>query len=90
MILATMLFLAGTAATAAATPGADTIRHLKGHHSLPVAAPAQSTAKAPAVCHSDPLKGRACRHHAVQAEQREARAMAYAPSANAARDTAAR
>lgn len=46
----------------------DTIAHMKGH-----AAPARPVvavkAGPAAACHPEPSKGRACRHHAAQAEE---------------------
>lgn len=47
----------------------DTIRHLKGHPSLPAGSTTRArTAVAAAACHPDPNKGRACRHHHARAE----------------------
>ncbi|VWX51565.1 hypothetical protein [Novosphingobium sp. 9U] len=78
MITATLLALASlsTPATAllpTASYAQDTVRASKGHPSLPARADAGRTSAAPAVCHPDPSKGRACRHHV--AKKQEARAL---------------
>ncbi|HKT85908.1 MAG TPA: hypothetical protein VJQ77_07485 [Novosphingobium sp.] len=85
MISALLLVLASPAAAA---PGlnagyaSDTIRHLKGHSSLPSRAASGARTAATAACHPDPSKGRACRHHnAKAAETREARVLAHAGEA---------
>ena len=65
----------------------DSVAASKGHPA--VAVRGQGKASAPAVCHPDPSKGRACRHAIVQAEQAErpVLAVADAPVAKAvARD----
>lgn len=90
MIVASLLALAALAAPTSAplaNPGygQDTMRHLKGHPSLPAPAPTAESS-APAVCHPDPGKGRACRHHVSKREQ--ARSEARARSEFAANESA--
>lgn len=75
MLSAILLLLAGAAEPAAHV--SDTIRHLKGQHSLPVAA-AGPKARAAQACHPDPSKARACRHHMAQAQERQANVVAHA------------
>lgn len=67
--LATVASPVPAAAPAAAYAG-ETIAAMKGH---PVAArgAARAARSAPAVCHPDPAKGRACRHEIAQAEARD-------------------
>lgn len=81
MTFAHALGLIGLAAVslAPATAGAsDTIRHMKGHGSLPAAA---APVKGPkAACHPDPSKSRACRHHQAQATAAERAVEASAPT----------
>ncbi|KMS53470.1 hypothetical protein V474_22410 [Novosphingobium barchaimii LL02] len=63
-------------APAPAAYAGETIAAMKGHPT-----PARSSAArsaAPAVCHPDPSKGRACRHVIVQAEQAERATVAVA------------
>lgn len=88
MFSATLMFLAAAAAPVAATSGADTIRHLKGHHSLPIAPAARAVAKAPVVCNPDPLKGRACRHHLAKRDESREQRLAQA-GADASRRSSA-
>lgn len=58
----------------------DTIRHLKGHSSLPAGSTTGARTAATATCHPDPSKGRACRHHHAKAEEtrRDAHVLAEA------------
>jgi hypothetical protein len=92
MIVASLLALATLAAPASAPLanagyGQDTMRHLKGHPSLPAPA-AKPESSAPAVCHPDPGKGRACRHHVSKREQARSEARARAElAANEAAST---
>jgi len=85
------LAFATLATLAASTPAAyasDTIRDMKGHP--PIVARADPAPRAaPAVCHPDPMKGRACRHHVAKAEERRAQSYAVA-EAEAARIASAR
>ena len=80
MISAFLLALAALSSPAdlsSAGYAPDTIRHLKGHASLPAPSERKDDA-VPAVCHPDPTKGRICRHHIAkkQAAHREALASA--------------
>jgi len=79
MIAATLLALAALGTPSAISlpaPGeyADTMRDVRGQASLPTAPSVSKTvSSAPAVCHPDPSKGRACRHHvSKQAEAKRA------------------
>ena len=81
MISAALAFLAGASGAVSTAPSVhavDTIRHLKGHHSLPVSRSASDGRRAAATCHPDPLKGRACRHHVAKAEDERKQALAVA------------
>ncbi|SFG39888.1 hypothetical protein SAMN05518801_12228 [Novosphingobium sp. CF614] len=72
MISAFLLALAtlsGPAAAPDAAYASDTIRHLKGHPSLPAAPANQARKTANAACHPDPGKGRVCRHRQAQADE---------------------
>lgn len=86
MISATILAVVGFTLAAPAPQAGyapDTIRALRGHHSLPATTETKDAKGAAPVCHPDPLKGRACRHHHAKAEQsaaREALAVAKAPA----------
>lgn len=86
MISAVLLAVA-TLSTPSAAPAAayapDTIRHLKGHASLP-APSARKDRAAPAVCHPDPGKGRMCRHHVAQQEAAHRETLASADAAGKA------
>ena len=87
MVSAFLLALATLSAPALAAPASagyspDTIRHMKGHPSLPVAREAKDSA-APAVCHPDPTKGRICRHHVAKQEAARGEALARAEVAAA-------
>jgi len=74
-----------SAAPAQAAYAGETIAAMKGH---PTPARSSTTrSAAPAVCHPDPSKGRACRHVIVQAEQAERATLAEA-AAGAAREHA--
>lgn len=71
----TLIAIAATCALA--LPGAalanNTVAHLKGHTAVAAPAkPSTNKAKPRAVCHPDPSKGRACRHHNAQAEAKTA------------------
>jgi hypothetical protein len=84
MITATLLALATlTAPLTLAAPSAgyspDTMRHLKGHPSLPARAATKTRSTAPTVCNPDPSKGRVCRHHV--GKQEEARNEGRTPAA---------
>ena len=71
MISVVLLALASTTASAPqlnAGYAPDTVRHLKGHPSLPAGSTTSARAAA-AVCHPDPYKGRACRHHHAKAQE---------------------
>ncbi|MCJ2176970.1 hypothetical protein [Novosphingobium album (ex Hu et al. 2023)] len=85
MISAFLLAIAGLSATpASAYPayGTDTVRSLKGHPSLPVAAKAEKSAATQAKCHPEPSKGRTCRHHVAQTKQERQNAPALAEASN--------
>lgn len=83
MISAALLALATLSSPATVAPAAgyapNSIRHLKGHASLPAPSPRQDRA-APAVCHPDPGKGRVCRHHITQRKAAHREALASATS----------
>jgi hypothetical protein len=70
MISAALLALASLTAAvpAPAAYAGETISAMKGHPALPARA-ATAKSGAPVACHPEPTKGRACRHHIVQAEQ---------------------
>ncbi|WP_159983507.1 MULTISPECIES: hypothetical protein [unclassified Novosphingobium] len=74
-----------SAAPVSAAYAGETIAAMKGHPTPARSAAARSAA--PAVCHPDPSKGRACRHVVVQAEQAE-RATLAGVDAGAAREHA--
>lgn len=82
MISALLLALAMPSALvpeAGAAYASDTIRHLKGHPSVPAGSTTRVRTAATAACHPDPYKGRACRHHQAKAEARsDARVLAEA------------
>lgn len=87
--LASLSSPAGAGHAPTAAYAGDTIAHMKGH-----AAPARPVvavkAGPAAACHPEPSKGRACRHHAAQAEEtRRAERSAEKPAlAVAAREPA--
>jgi hypothetical protein len=93
IVAATLLALATLATPSTITaPGAgyspDTMRHLKGHPSLPARAAVKTQSSAAAVCHPDPGKGRVCRHHVgKQDEARKAERTRAALAANEAERT---
>ncbi|MCJ2187170.1 hypothetical protein [Novosphingobium beihaiensis] len=85
MISAFFLAIAGlSAAPANAYPAyaADTVRRLKGHASLPATARGPKPAATQIKCHPEPTKGRACRHHAMQAKQERRNATPLAEASN--------
>lgn len=72
MISAFLLTLASFSAPASPSDSAyasDTVRHLKGHASIPVSARKEGGSAVPASCHPDPVKGRVCRHRRALAEE---------------------
>lgn len=72
MISAILLAVAGLSVSAPAQHAGfapDTVRAMKGHHAIPDTAKAKHAA-ASAVCHPDPMKGRACRHHHAKLEEK--------------------
>lgn len=73
-VLALATLSTPVASTTAAYAG-ESVTASKGH-----ATPARvaSRASAPVACHPDPMKGRACRHLIVQAEQADGKAVAVA------------
>jgi hypothetical protein len=68
-------------APSSAAYGNATIAHMKGHAPAPRAT-VSAAKSAPAVCHPDPGKGRACRHEVAQAKAKQAAALAAAPVAS--------
>ena len=72
MISAVLLAVASLSVSAPAPQAGfapDTVRAMKGHHAIPSTTKAKHRA-ASAVCHPDPLKGRACRHHHAKLEEK--------------------
>lgn len=94
MISVVLLALASPVASApqlSAGYAPDTIRHLKGHPSLPAgSATGPRTAAAAATCHPDPNKGRACRHHHAKAEEANRDSQVLAEAGEDTGDVAAR
>lgn len=87
MISAALLAIATLSSPVAVVPAAgytpNTIRHLKGHASLPAPSERKDRA-APAVCHPDPAKGRVCRHNIAQQKAAHREALAsVAPAGQA-------
>lgn len=80
--LALLVVAAFAAPSPAALPVAgyagETIAHSKGHMTVAARDAAPARTAAPAVCHPDPSKGRACRHHVAQAEEARAERSAFA------------
>ena len=78
LALANLASPSSPTAAPAALYANDTVAHMKGHLAIPARkAPAHqdsTRSAAPTVCNSDPMKGRACRHHVAQTEQARAEA----------------
>ena len=68
----------------------ETIRHLKGQHSLPPASASGTRSEVAATCHPDPFKGRACRHHQAKAEEARDKTRSLAEAGETADRAAAR
>ncbi|MEE4454997.1 hypothetical protein [Novosphingobium resinovorum] len=81
MISAALLALVSLSAPASATVSyaGDSVTASKGHPTLAARGAAKSSA--PAVCHPEPSKGRACRHVVAQAEQAQRPVLAVADRA---------
>lgn len=78
--IALMVLATFAAPTPTATLGyaGDTIAHSKGHIAVASRSVESSGAGASAVCHPDPMKGRACRHRVAKAEERRDQRLAAA------------
>lgn len=86
MISAALLVLAGLSAPASTAHTAYTSGTAqKGHAPIPAPRAMPRLKGATIACNPDPLKGRACRHHQVKAEEARSKALARADRDRAAR-----